>query len=73
MLVLSRKTNESLVIAGDIRVKVIEIKGGSVRLGIEAPAEIPVHRAELLARIQASAIAAPHAAPVPAAMAQASH
>jgi carbon storage regulator len=47
MLVLSRKKNESIVINDDITVMVIEIKGSSVRLGIEAPKEVPVHRREV--------------------------
>jgi carbon storage regulator len=47
MLVLSRKKNESIVINDDITVMVIEIKGSCVRLGIEAPKEVPVHRREV--------------------------
>lgn len=57
MLVLSRKQHEALVIDGDIRITVIEIKGDSVRLGIEAPKEVPVHRQEVFLRIQADALA----------------
>ena len=47
MLVLSRKENESIVIDGRIKVTVVEIKGGRIRLGIEAPQDVPVLRAEL--------------------------
>ena len=46
MLVLSRKKNESIVIANDITIVVVEIRGDKVRLGIEAPKEVPVHRRE---------------------------
>jgi carbon storage regulator len=51
MLVLSRKTTESICIGDGIEVRVLEISGGRVRLGIIAPAEIPVHRSEIAARI----------------------
>ena len=47
MIVLSRKKNESIVINEDISVVVIEIRGDKVRLGIEAPRELPVHRREV--------------------------
>ena len=47
MLVLSRKKNESIVIDDDITIVVVEIRGDKVRLGIEAPKEIPVHRREV--------------------------
>ena len=53
MLVLSRKKNESIVIDENIVVTVIEIRGDKVRLGIEAPTEIGVHRSEVWAAIQA--------------------
>lgn len=49
MLVLSRKPNESIVINGDITITLIEIRGGRIQLGIEAPREIPVVRTELVA------------------------
>jgi carbon storage regulator len=52
MLVLSRKHGESIVIDGAIKVQVMEVKGKVVRLGIEAPKEIPVHRSELYERIR---------------------
>ena len=47
MLVLSRKKNESVVINDNIVVTVLEIRGDKVRLGIEAPRDIPVHRREV--------------------------
>ena len=52
MLVLSRKHGESIVIDGAIKVQVIEVKGNVVRLGIDAPKEIPVHRSELYERLR---------------------
>lgn len=47
MLVLSRKKNERIIIAHDIEITVVEIRGDKVRLGIEAPKHIPVHREEV--------------------------
>jgi carbon storage regulator len=47
MLVLTRKTNEEIVINGNIRVRVLGVHGGRIRLGIDAPAEIGVRRSEL--------------------------
>ena len=47
MLVLSRKKNEAIVIADNIRLVVVEISGDKVRLGIEAPKDVPVHRQEV--------------------------
>lgn len=52
MLVLSRKKNESIVIDGNIVVTVVEVRGDKVRLGIEAPREVPIHRSEVFAAIQ---------------------
>jgi carbon storage regulator len=52
MLVLSRKTNEKIVIGDDIFVTVIEIRGDKVRLGIEAPSDVDVHREEIYDAIQ---------------------
>ncbi|MBY0587006.1 carbon storage regulator CsrA [bacterium] len=51
MLVLSRKSNESIVINNNIKVTVVEIRGDKVRLGIEAPKNIPVHREEIYNQI----------------------
>ena len=52
MLVLSRKKNESIIINDDITIVVVEIRGDKVRLGIEAPKEIPVHRNEVYEAIR---------------------
>ena len=52
MLVLSRKKNESIVINDDITIVVVEIRGDKVRLGIEAPKEVPVHRREVFDAIR---------------------
>lgn len=49
MLVLSRKIGESIQIAGGIRVTVTEVRGGRVRLSIEAPADVRVLRQEIVA------------------------
>ena len=48
MLVLSRKKSESVVINDDIVITVVEVRGDKVRLGIQAPREVPVHRKEVL-------------------------
>lgn len=48
MLVLSRKTGDTIQIANDIEVKVLEVKGDTVRIGIEAPRSIEIVRGELL-------------------------
>ena len=47
MLVLSRKLGEEIVIAGSIRVKVVGIQGNRVKLGVDAPEEVTVHRQEI--------------------------
>ena len=47
MLILSRKLNESIIIDGKIIVKVLRIDKDTVKLGIQAPAELPVHREEI--------------------------
>lgn len=48
MLVLSRKRDERIVIGDNIVITVVEVRGDKVRLGIEAPTEVPVHRQEVL-------------------------
>lgn len=48
MLVLSRKRNESIRIGEDVTITVIAVKGGGVRIGIDAPQEIPIVRSELI-------------------------
>jgi carbon storage regulator len=49
MLVLSRRVGEEIVIDGNIRVRVVLVKGQTIRLGITAPTSVPIHRLELLA------------------------
>jgi carbon storage regulator len=51
MLVLTRKIGESLAINDNVRVTVLEVKGKTVRLGIEAPADVKVYRQEILVKI----------------------
>ena len=54
MLILSRKTGETVVIDGRIRVKVIRVEGDVVKIGIEAPPEVSIHREEVYNEIQRS-------------------
>jgi carbon storage regulator len=54
MLILSRKPGESIVIDGRIKVTVVRSEGEAVKIGIEAPAEVPVHRQEIYDEIQQS-------------------
>ena len=58
MLVLSRKKNESIVINNDITIVVVDIRGDKVRLGVEAPKEVPVHRREVFDLIKKNEAAA---------------
>jgi carbon storage regulator len=55
MLVLSRKKDESVIINNDITIVVVDIRGDKVRLGIEAPKNIPVHRKEVYDAIKREA------------------
>ena len=52
MLVLTRRPGESIVVGQDIVVTVIEIKGGQVRIGIDAPREIDVYREEIYEQVR---------------------
>ncbi len=52
MLVLSRQRDESIIIGDNVQITVVDIRGDKVRLGIEAPAEISVHRKEVFDAIQ---------------------
>lgn len=58
MLVLTRRAGESIVIGDEVRVVVLEVRGDTVRLGIEAPRSVQVHRAEVYAEVQAANAAA---------------
>lgn len=58
MLVLSRKSNEAIVINDDIVITIVEIRGDKVRLGIVAPKDVPVHRQEVYDAIHGAKIAA---------------
>ena len=64
MLVLSRKRGESLIIGSDIVVTIVEVRGDKIRLGIEAPRDVTVHRmevAEAIAQEQLRASSNPEA------------
>ena len=52
MLVLTRKAGEGIIIGDDIKITIVELKSGGVRIGIEAPREIKVHRQEVFDRIK---------------------
>ena len=52
MLILTRKSGESITIGDDVKIQVIEIKGKQVRIGIEAPRNYVIHREEVYIRIQ---------------------
>jgi carbon storage regulator len=52
MLVLSRQRDESIVIGDNVVVTIVDIRGDKVRLGIQAPGEVPVHRQEVFEAIQ---------------------
>jgi len=64
MLVLTRKTNQSIMIGDDIEVSVLSTTGDKVRIGIRAPRNIPVFRRELYLEIEQERIEAPPAARV---------
>jgi carbon storage regulator len=55
MLVLSRKTDESIVIDKQITIKILEVRGNQIRIGIEAPKEVSIMRKELMAAATVSA------------------
>lgn len=54
MLVLSRRVGESVVIGDDVTLTILEVRGDVVRVGIDAPRSVTVHRAELLERVESS-------------------
>ncbi len=58
MLVLTRQVEEDIRIGDDICVRVLSVQGGQVRIGIEAPPQIPIYRGELLAAVERENVAA---------------
>jgi len=58
MLVLARKPNQSIMIGDDIEIRVVDIKGDQVKIGITAPRSVSVHRKEIYEEIQAANIEA---------------
>ena len=52
MLVLTRKAGEGIIIGDDIKITIVELKGGGVRVGIDAPREMKVHRQEVFDKIK---------------------
>ncbi len=68
MLVLSRKINQSIMVGDNVRIVVVAVDRDQVKLGIEAPRDIPVHRSEIFDEIQRANESAA-AGPVPQAMA----
>ncbi len=61
MLILSRKINESIMVGEEIEIKVIDINNRVIKLGIEAPKEVAVHRKEVFEAIKNENLAAPMA------------
>ncbi|GLJ80234.1 carbon storage regulator CsrA [Microbacterium imperiale] len=61
MLVLTRRVGERVLIGDDIEVTVLEVKGDSVRLGIQAPRETRIQRAEIVAAVESENVSAAHA------------
>lgn len=61
MLVLSRKRGESITIGNGVTVTVLAVRGDRVKIGVEAPAEVPVHRQEIHERIEGCSPALDHA------------
>ena len=60
MLVLTRKIGEGLIIGEDIKIKIIEVKGGGIRIGIDAPRDKKIYRQEVYDRICEENIEATH-------------
>ena len=60
MLVLTRRSRESLKVGDDVTITILGIKGDSVRIGVSAPRSVTVHREEIYERIQHEIAARPH-------------
>jgi carbon storage regulator len=71
MLVLSRKLNQAIMVGDNVRIVVVSVDRDQVKLGIDAPREIPVHRSEVYEEIQRVNRAAAGQAPVPVAAGEA--
>lgn len=71
MLQLTRKPGQTIVIGDDIRVQVIQIAGGAVRLGIEAPRSVSIYREEIWDAVRSENAAAAQAGELPAGLAAA--
>lgn len=67
MLILTRRLGETITVGNDVTITVIGVKGNQVRLGIDAPTEIAVHRAEIYEKIQREKATAQHSAEADAA------
>lgn len=63
MLVLSRQRDESIMIGDDVEITIVDVRGEKVRLGINAPPHIPVHRKEVYEAIKREKEAAAHGGP----------
>ncbi len=61
MLVLSRQKNETIMIGDDVQITIVDVRGDKIRIGIVAPASVPVHRKEVYDAIQAENLAASQA------------
>ncbi len=56
MLILTRRLGESIRIGDDVAVTVVDIKGAQVRIGVQAPKDVPVHREEVFKRLRETSV-----------------